>query len=168
MSRTRTCLGCEGTGDQKPNVRPIPDLDCGAYHWRCGTCLAANTDLDGECQFCQCQGLYCTRWSCSDQRHFVACSACQGSGVIVDRIPASDALADAETLRLHPIGEGRLRKDPATGHKYRAMNRYLVIRDADYLATRLRAAGPDCIENLAYVTERVTRAAFRAVPGLRG
>lgn len=27
------------------------------------------------------------------------CAACLGSGIVVDRIPAADALADAETLR---------------------------------------------------------------------
>jgi hypothetical protein len=33
--------------------------------WRCNSCGATNSCLDGECQFCECGGLECRRSSCS-------------------------------------------------------------------------------------------------------
>lgn len=93
------CSACGGTGDQSQRLPSIPDRQEGRSFWRCGTCNCQNSVEDGECQFCDCAGLDCTRASCSDPRHFVPCPVCLGSGRISDRIPVADALADAETVR---------------------------------------------------------------------
>ena len=38
--------------------------------WLCNVCGAENSKLDGECQFCDCQGKDCRRDNCSDPKHF--------------------------------------------------------------------------------------------------
>jgi hypothetical protein len=38
--------------------------------WYCNVCNAQNSVVDGECQFCECQGKDCKRDNCSDPRHF--------------------------------------------------------------------------------------------------
>ncbi len=43
----------------------IHDTQLSEDEWRCETCLAINSTIDGECQFCDCQGNECTRWNCS-------------------------------------------------------------------------------------------------------
>jgi len=40
--------------------------------WACRACHAMNSEIDGECQFCECGGLTCERDSCSDPTHFHA------------------------------------------------------------------------------------------------
>jgi len=40
------------------------------YTWPCNVCQAHNSNLDGECQFCECDGAECKRDNCSDPRHF--------------------------------------------------------------------------------------------------
>ena len=39
--------------------------------WYCNVCNAQNSVIDGDCQFCECQGSVCERDSCADERHFV-------------------------------------------------------------------------------------------------
>lgn len=70
------------------------------------------------------------------------CEACAGSGQVSERIPAADAVADAETLRfaLQDAGLG------------------LALF---YRADAFNAEPP-------HETRVCARAAFRAVPGLRG
>jgi len=38
--------------------------------WSCNVCEAQNSIIDGECQFCECQGLSCKRDNCSWPEHF--------------------------------------------------------------------------------------------------
>lgn len=38
--------------------------------WYCNACGAQNHVIDGECQFCECEGKDCKRNSCSDPAHF--------------------------------------------------------------------------------------------------
>lgn len=40
--------------------------------WYCNVCRAQNHVIDGECQYCECQGLACKRDNCSDPKHFAA------------------------------------------------------------------------------------------------
>lgn len=43
------------------------------YHyedWTCEACGAQNSDYDGECQFCDCEGDRCKRVNCSAPEHF--------------------------------------------------------------------------------------------------
>lgn len=45
--------------------------------WTCEACGAKNSRLDGECQFCSCEGQGCKRSSCSDPLHFgPLCDVC--------------------------------------------------------------------------------------------
>lgn len=85
MRRERACKGCDGTGEPHRRL-PIPDISDGRHFWLCGTCGAQNSREDGECQFCECNGLECTRFNCSDPSHFVDCPACRGTG----RVPSAD------------------------------------------------------------------------------
>lgn len=43
--------------------------------WYCNVCRAQNSVVDGECQYCECQGAVCERDNCSDPRHFTAHNA---------------------------------------------------------------------------------------------
>jgi hypothetical protein len=38
--------------------------------WYCNVCRAQNHEMDGECQYCECQGKACKRDNCSDDKHF--------------------------------------------------------------------------------------------------
>lgn len=38
--------------------------------WYCNVCEAQNHELDGECQYCECEGADCQRDNCDDPRHF--------------------------------------------------------------------------------------------------
>lgn len=95
-----------------------------------------------------------TAWR--ESRAGQACLACIGTGRVTERIPASDAIADAETLR-------RNSRLPGSGPRF-----HWDVFDAENMAA------------WSFVTERVNgivtghpaalaaaRAAFRAVPGLR-
>ena len=86
----------------------------------------------------------------------VFCPVCLGSGRISDRMPAADAMADAETLLNLSYTEP---KDWAA----EAWNTGGFIRW--YLDRENGICEP---EYLAVVAESAARAAFRAVPGLRG
>lgn len=37
--------------------------------WYCVACGAQNHELDGECQYCECEGADCKRDNCSDPAH---------------------------------------------------------------------------------------------------
>lgn len=37
--------------------------------WNCNVCGAQNSELDGECQFCECGGKDCKRNNCSGPNH---------------------------------------------------------------------------------------------------
>lgn len=37
--------------------------------WTCRACQAVNSVVDGECQFCDCDGLECKRDNCSGPDH---------------------------------------------------------------------------------------------------
>jgi len=40
--------------------------------WFCNVCKAQNSVIDGECQYCECEGLACKRDNCSAPEHFHA------------------------------------------------------------------------------------------------
>lgn len=76
------------------------------------------------------------------------CSACLGAGVVEERIPAADAMADAETL--HSVG-----------------GRAVQIRhDLDFFGFLRHPVATHC-QSAYNIAWQVARAAFRAVPGLR-
>jgi hypothetical protein len=37
--------------------------------WHCVACGSENDEIDGECQFCECQGVDCKRDNCSSPAH---------------------------------------------------------------------------------------------------
>jgi hypothetical protein len=75
------CAACGGSGEiEAQRAKPIADEPTRGHFWRCGTCRAQNSDMDGTCQFCECEGADCTRWNCDDPRHFPICPSCHGTG----------------------------------------------------------------------------------------
>jgi hypothetical protein len=42
----------------------------GPVFWDCNVCGALNHEIDGECQYCDCECPQCQRGNCSDPRHF--------------------------------------------------------------------------------------------------
>jgi hypothetical protein len=40
------------------------------HFWYCNVCGFQNSRIDGECQFCECEGITCRKDSCSDPNHF--------------------------------------------------------------------------------------------------
>jgi len=101
------------------------------------------------CRACERTGCKFRHEGCAARSH--TCPACLGSGQVTDRIPAADAIADAETLRLLALA-------------------YFAIPLGDELdraATHLSVQ--ECGERFASeISYLAARAAFRAVPGLRG
>lgn len=39
--------------------------------WDCEVCGAQNHEIDGECQYCECEGPSCKRHNCSEPCHFM-------------------------------------------------------------------------------------------------
>lgn len=50
--------------------------------WHCNVCDAQNSVVDGECQFCDCEGLECQRDNCSDPAHFHADHLNEPNGLV--------------------------------------------------------------------------------------
>lgn len=90
------------------------------------------------------------------------CPICLGAGSFPDRMPARDALADAETLRLYCL----LVVSPETPYDLDA----LVVADLvlDCHMSGLLNDSPGRREWGHIHAQDAARAAFRAVPGLRG
>lgn len=95
------------------------------------------------------------RVTCSPVETPSPCPVCRGAGRISDRMPAADAVADAETLRLalKITKSGNPDCYVKGGFAVAALVHPGVVHQLD-------AAVPYAIE--------AARAAFRAVPGLRG
>lgn len=56
--------------DQEPTKRESwLILPMNKYFWYCNVCHAQNSREDGECQFCECEGMDCKRDNCSGQWH---------------------------------------------------------------------------------------------------
>lgn len=85
------------------------------------------------------------RVTCSPVETPSPCPVCRGAGRISDRMPVADALADAETLR-----------------RAYGLGSPLPTRDIEAVIGRAR------INDVRKITRACARAAFRAVPGLRG
>lgn len=84
-----------------------------------------------------------------------ACDVCLGAGTISDVMPARDAVADAETLRASiPAAVF----PPKTGNDFRTANLLTFVPEWDR----------DYSQIVSFVAREDARAAFRAVPGLRG
>ena len=90
-------------------------------------------DADGPCE----------QWACfcNGGNYVEACPVCLGAGSFPDRMPAADALADAETFS---------RNLP-----------WIPFISVD------RSVKHSGVETLYRMSRRAARAAFRAVPGLR-
>ena len=84
-------------------------------------------------------------------RH-IKCPTCLGSGRISDRMPVADAMADAETLRVHTA---RLL---GGGHAWAALQHGVIAERRAWQGKTAEAAS---------FAREAARAAFRAVPGLR-
>jgi hypothetical protein len=89
------------------------------------------------------------------------CPVCQGSGRISDVMPAADAMADAETVRLAAKRRPGLRSDVRHASYYGA-------RVLDYTCDRDDIGDVDPADVAAGYAQTAARAAFRAIPGLRG
>ena len=97
---THQCDACGGTG----GLLELPEVNSRSRGWKrakwfvCEDCYDQDTmseydlyrvpyrDTSGECAACK--------------EPFTPCPVCLGAGSFPDRMPAADALADAETLRL--------------------------------------------------------------------
>lgn len=129
------CSACFGTGEGNA---------CGLDHGA-ATCSAHNC--------CNCEQTF------DDVRlNGFACPACRGSGHISDRMPAADAMADAETLR-------RVARAFYRGFAYQHSDiaKAGSLSDAAFLAD-----GCPGTYLGGYWSEQAAKKAFRAVPGLRG
>lgn len=134
----RECKACDGTGMLRGVIETVRRIGL-----RCGSCAQRMGAGNAYLQF---GGHHYCSVVCLPH----PCVPCLGSGRISERIPASDAVADAETLRLSGgakwIGACAGASYAAYAHAwasdYSGFTRWTVLQDA--------------------------RAAFRAVPGLRG
>ena len=72
----------------------------------------------------------------------VFCVACGGTGSVTDRIPAADAIADADTALLYGVGR-------------------------ESVTWAISAQGTHDTGSISYLYERAASAAFREIPGLR-
>lgn len=99
------------------------------------------------------------RVTCSPVETPSPCPVCRGAGRISDRMPAADALADAETLRLlwHERAEG-----------FNLPDRFRVEHQTVALFWQAGSLGHYIPHECADSARDAARAAFRAVPGLRG
>jgi len=103
------------------------------------------------CDACGGRGSYYAAQLTSSRTVWTRCPVCLGAGQFPDRMPVADAVADAETLRPW-IPYTHWLFTPAVAN---------VIRYSR--GSRGRAA-----EYAAFDAVAAARAAFRAVPGLRG
>jgi hypothetical protein len=88
------------------------------------------------------------------------CPVCLGSGRISDRTPAADAIADAETLRF-------VAAETCGGDPYPLLTEQAKVAEVCALG-EYGYAGNNWHNEAAYWALYAARAAFRAVPGLRG
>lgn len=103
-----------------------------------------------ECDACGGTGRYTFYYPANPIiRAHINCPVCLGAGAISDRMPAADAQADASTLTSYLIGYGNPWKTRAA-----------------VLAWTPWPLNDDSINHYDVIT--AARAAFRAVPGLRG
>lgn len=145
---TRPCMACDGTGGACAQCcHPALDHDDYGCYWSYnaeGRLSPAGEEFD----YCGCEQ------PVSD------CGACGGSGRISERIPARDAELDAETLVL----ESR---------------RWALGQDSASYVRSAQGSGTCLLDELeiglavngdlpASLASGAARAAFRAVPGLRG
>jgi hypothetical protein len=95
----------------------------------------------------------------------VPCLVCQGAGRISDAMPVKDALADAETLRLNVTSElppgQRWSRALGTVSKALAEAEWFAVVAGGMARKGIRAES-------AAQAAAAARAAFSAVPGLRG
>lgn len=121
----------------------------------------ARSEQDHTCDACDGIGMV------FDELHFHPdCPVCLGSGTISDRMPVADALADAETLHLNAIPSDNDECTLAQGFGLQA--RFWI---KDSLSKCSRWTGDDYAESQDRAKTKAcaaARAAFRAVPGLRG
>lgn len=116
--------------------------------------VAASQQQSRPCKACEGTGLGAAHvvsdgLCCPFGSECIDCGACYGSGTISERIPAADALADAETL----VEIANYEPESMTA-------RALGLIE---IATSARCA----CEAESHPPNTVARLAFRAVPGLR-
>jgi hypothetical protein len=138
-AHTRTCLGCDGSGD-------------GEYR-----CYDARHETA-----CPLPREVCEN-ECDPELRGACCLACKGSGRVPECIPARDAIADAETLRIVVADQlaknepGALRNIPAALEAFNA---------AASVEWPLRVV--DSYDGNLWGAELAAHGAFLAVPALRG
>ena len=151
-ARVRECRACDGTGEAEACERQHGLSTCQEHN--CCDCEQTWDDVRMN------------GWSCL---------ACEGRGTQVERIPASDAVADAEQLATgvwmremwHTAEAG------AIAEAVRNVRDHWRSTDLGLYITRCMHTIYDSNVSLyAMETKRIgselARAAFRAVPGLRG
>lgn len=188
--KTRECRGCEGTGDRFLDTNIPAGMECGAEvtsgrylgsvcgapaRWRNTTKNAGDSGFykqgDLDAHLCDAHLIEAETRACPEGQHArtftdnpdvpdtVACLVCGGTGQVVDDSTSTrDALADAETLRRN-VEAG----DPWVGsHVRRASHFAWCFKREKYWLD-------DRPSSTSVLIARVSaRAAFRAVPGLRG
>lgn len=103
----------------------------------------------------------------------IDCPVCLGAGSFPDRMPARDAVADAETLRAVVQTLAKQESDHfATnllfGHPATANTRHFDLKEAIVVLADNWNGTAYAIDVNTKRTISAARAAFRAVPGLRG
>lgn len=131
----------------------------------------ARADASHACDACGGNGYhvgheFCTGWREAEHR----CPVCRGAGRISDRMPAADALADAETLRLYVAVKQRA--EAATINMGEPAPWTAMLYDLNALFCRGLSPAhyglSYALEQDYFMGKARASAAFRAVPGLRG
>ena len=132
----------------------------GVFSHDCAACGGKCLDQRHETP---CEG-HATCTACAEE--CAPCSVCGGSGRISDVMPVKDAIADAETLR---YGSSEMRLDPAYDYAPVVIATFEAVIGARQCGQRARTLvdGGFWAGVWGYARD-AARAAFRAVPGLRG
>ena len=72
--------------------------------WYCNVCNAQNHILDGECQYCECEGLHCKRDNCSGEHPECQCGCgCGFSATMED--PYVSGVFVCDSCALYSVDE---------------------------------------------------------------
>jgi len=163
-SRSHECGACGGSGEEIETAFPY-DAPILNHHsgFPCPVCLGSGriSDVIPDAHTCDaCEGYgeihridipaLMVPWSTAET---IQCYVCKGVGRLSDRMPARDAIADAQTLAYFAT----------TPRATRGVRRELdlALNEAAYETHRAVKHGEPFYRLIG-------RAAFRAVPGLRG
>ena len=121
------------------------------------------------CDACGGFGYYCGEkcggrgnvWDITHSCVRVPCNVCLGAGSFPDQMPVADAVADAETLRAVAFDHTEPIRREWTEFR-------LTLWGAEYYGGVSVVWPPPTISDSVNMSTLAARAAFRAVPGLRG